>query len=64
MMNFTKASFLITSLSILSACSSQGAYNAMKSNQCLEKTGRIQCNDIEDYETYKHKRDELLKKNP
>jgi len=53
--------FLISSLILFSACSSQGAYNAMKHNQCLEKTGNIYCDDIEEYDSYKKKREELLK---
>jgi uncharacterized OsmC-like protein len=45
----------------LAACTSQAAYDAIKHNQCLEKTGKIHCDDIEDYQEYKRKRDELLK---
>lgn len=52
---------LLLSFISLAACSSQGAYNAMKHNQCLEKTGKIHCDEIEDYQEYKKKRDELLK---
>jgi hypothetical protein len=51
------------SITGLMACTSQGAYNAIKHNQCLEKTGKIHCDEIEDYQEYKNKRDELLKKN-
>lgn len=45
----------------LVACTNQAAYDAIKHNQCLEKTGQIHCDDIEDYQEYKKKRDELLK---
>lgn len=53
---------LLISLSGLMGCSNQAAYNTIKHNQCLEKTGMIHCEDIEDYQEYKKKRDELLKK--
>ncbi|MFT5591890.1 MAG: hypothetical protein ACI8SR_000245 [Oceanicoccus sp.] len=53
---------LLISLTGLIACSNQATYNAIKHNQCLEKTGKIHCDDIEDYQEYKKKRDELLKK--
>lgn len=48
-------------LAFLSACSSKQAYNAIKHNQCLEKTGQAHCNEIEDYESYEQKRKALLK---
>ena len=57
-----KPFLLFACLLMLAACTSKGAYNAIKHNQCLEKTGKVHCEDIEDYETYKNKRDELLKK--
>jgi len=56
-----KLSFIFLCILSLHACTSQGAYNAVKHNQCLEKTGKIYCDDIEDYESYRQKRDELLK---
>lgn len=52
---------LVASLIGASACSNQAAYDVIKHNQCLEKTGKIHCEEIEDYQEYKKKRDELLK---
>lgn len=43
------------------ACTTKGAYNNIKQNQCLEKTGKVYCDEIEDYESYERKREELLK---
>ncbi|NVK36644.1 MAG: hypothetical protein HWE18_01850 [Gammaproteobacteria bacterium] len=45
----------------LTACSNQAIYDNVKRNQCLEKTGKIECDDIEDYDEYEKKRQELLK---
>lgn len=47
-------------ISFLVACSNQATYNSIKHNQCLEKTGQIYCDDIEEYEEYERKRKELL----
>lgn len=51
---------LLAAISMV-ACSNQATYDAIKHNQCLEKTGQIHCDEIEDYQEYKKKRDELLK---
>ncbi|MFY0701563.1 MAG: hypothetical protein JXR04_12140 [Bermanella sp.] len=52
---------LLLSVIALAACTNKAAYDAIKHNQCLEKTGKIHCDEIEGYEDYKQKRDELLK---
>ena len=47
---------------LLIGCSNKGMYEAIKQNECRQKTGEIYCDDVTDYETYKQERDELLKK--
>lgn len=51
---------LIFTLTGASACSNKAIYDNIKHNQCLEKTGNIYCDDIEEYKEYQKKRDELL----
>lgn len=52
---------LITAASILSGCSSQQAYDAIKQNQCREQTGNMYCDEVESYEDYNRKREEIIK---
>lgn len=52
---------LITAAGILTGCSSQQAYDAIKQNQCREQTGNMYCDDVESYEDYNRKREELIK---
>jgi len=56
-----KAYISLTLLFFLTACSSKQTYDAIKHNQCLEKTGQVYCDEMEDYESYQQKREELLK---
>jgi hypothetical protein len=52
---------LLLSLTVLMGCSKQAVYNTMKHEKCYEKTGMYECDEIEDYDQYKAKRDDLLK---
>ena len=52
---------LATSISVLSGCTSQQAYDALKQNQCREQTGNMYCDEVESYEDYTRKREELIK---
>ena len=52
---------LATSVSVLSGCTSQQAYDALKQNQCREQTGNMYCDEVESYEDYTRKREELIK---
>ncbi len=53
--------FTLLNISLLCACSNQAIYDNLKRNQCLEKTGQLECHNIEDYQEYEKKRQELLK---
>jgi len=53
-------SFLYLASLMLVSCSQQGVYEAIQNNQCLEKTGKVYCDERQDYETYKRERDEVL----
>lgn len=48
-------------VSLLTACTSQGMYESIKQNQCLETTGNMYCEEVENYDDYQRKREELLK---
>lgn len=51
-------------ISLLTACTSQGMYESIKQNQCLETTGNMYCEEAESYDDYQRKREELLKGSP
>lgn len=53
--------FVLALIGVLVACSKQELYEAIQHNQCLEQTGRIYCDEANDYEDYKREREELLK---
>lgn len=44
----------------LTACSNKAFYETMKRDKCLEKTGQIECDEIENYQEYNKKREDLL----
>ena len=52
---------LTAAAGILTGCSSQQAYDAIKQNQCREQTGNMYCDEVESYEDYNRKREELIK---
>ena len=54
--------FLYLPSFLLASCCQQGLYEAIQNNQCLEKTGKVYCDERQDYETYKRERDEVLTK--
>jgi uncharacterized protein YceK len=61
-LRFLVATLALTiSIGVLSGCSSQQAYDAIKQNQCREQTGNMYCDDVESYEDYTRKREELIK---
>lgn len=55
-----KHSLLLLLIVGLTACSNRAFYDAMKHDQCLEKTGQYNCNEIENYQEYNKKREDLL----
>lgn len=53
---------LLLSIILLASCSNQGMYEAIQNNQCMEKTGKVYCDERGDnYNDYKRERDALLK---
>lgn len=52
---------ITTAIGSLTGCSSQQAYDAIKQNQCREQTGNMYCEEVESYEDYNRKREELIK---
>lgn len=54
---------LLIAMCFITGCSTQGIYDALRYNECLEKEGIIHCDDGRDYKKYRHEREELLKDN-
>ena len=52
---------LTVAIGMLNGCNSQQAYDAIKQNQCREQTGNMYCDEVESYDEYKRKREELIK---
>lgn len=53
--------FWLISIILLTACSQHQVYDAIQQNQCLQKTGKIYCEDQTKYDDYKKQRETLIK---